>query len=811
MINIVDEEKLERYGKYRYSSVDTLMEDCFPELLEPDWLKDFSVRGGTDWSYIADTFWNFLSECFAGSMIQFYVNYILANICEQSNECDLKTITSSQENFMVASLILFYLSHRRNDIIHTPLAHDCRFSCAEKILNYVASNNGPADLQPAGQASEELRVEGKTHICVVNRLLECGAQPGPTYAILDFTKLTALLAAIRYLPDGDIEREVAISLLNKCDEKQHEQVLNTPHEMGWSALHIASNNNEANACQMLLNYGAKLDVLNNDGKTALHIAVECEDDRVVNVFMEHPRITESVDLKDEMGMSPLDTAVASTNEKIAAMLLFKSKQPEAYFDKVNLERLLRCSLLNGFVYTVRNLFERGTKVPAGECDDEGKTVLHLAATCKDGQKAMEMVNMVFENIKVKESLMTKQDRRGRTALHEAALNGKQELCKYLLKINPKIISLKDRDGRTSIYDAIEGEHNEKDVLQIFLGVYVNTDSKKDLVELRLSKVKETAEYLKRSDFLGQTALHKATNCGDSDTVKLLLKRGAHPLEERDCDGRTALHYAVKAERDNIKLTGLLLNGCRTNQEKCLLLWASAAGLGTAESSLSDDDPLREILAVERNKIKEQLTTENLLKTAAVAGDIEMTKELIARGYKMADIQDTEWRNRLRKEEKNNVNRVLSQLERIAQQANDQPTILDNLESILLKTAAQVALLPSAKLSSSSSELPGISTSELSIKGKKKYEEIKRHVDFEQNGNKTLISIMMDNIWSWVKKFNKEESPAEIGHTKEDSLGEFLNTYKAKYRKIFKSLAAMDSIDMVKVLAYNESALKQLNS
>ncbi|GLJ35179.1 hypothetical protein SUGI_0708070 [Cryptomeria japonica] len=117
------------------------------------------------------------------------------------------------------------------------------------------------------------------------------------------------------------------------------------------------------------------------------------------------------------------------------------------------------------------------------------------------------------------------------------------------------------------------------------------------------------------------------------------------------------------------------------------------------------------------------------------------------------------------------------------------------ESILLKTAAQVALLPSAKLSSSSSELPGISTSELSIKGKKKYEEIKRHVDFEQNGNKTLISIMMDNIWSWVKKFNKEESPAEIGHTKEDSLGEFLNTYKAKYRKIFKSLAAMDSIDM----------------
>lgn len=46
----------------------------------------------------------------------------------------------------------------------------------------------------------------------------------------------------------------------------------------------------------------------------------------------------------------------------------------------------------------------------------------------------------------------------------------------------------------------------------------------------------------RGNFTSQRDLHKAMNCGECNTVDILLNEGAHPFKERDCDGQTALHY-----------------------------------------------------------------------------------------------------------------------------------------------------------------------------------------------------------------------------------------------------------------------------
>lgn len=73
----------------------------------------------------------------------------------------------------------------------------------------------------------------------------------------------------------------------------------------------------------------------------------------------------------------------------------------------------------------------------------------------------------------------------------------------------------------------------------------------------------------------------------------------------------------------------------------------------------------------------------------------------------------------------------------------------------------MALLPYSKLSSSTSELPEITSSELSKLGKRKYEEIKRYVDIEQNGNKPLFSTIMDKFWSWLKKNKIKKSGEEV--------------------------------------------------
>ncbi|GLJ35194.1 hypothetical protein SUGI_0708350 [Cryptomeria japonica] len=459
-------------------------------------------------------------------------------------------------------------------------------------------------------------------------------------------------------------------------------------------------------------------------------------------------------------------------------------KPEAYFNKVDLNELLRYSLLNGCVYIVTKLFQKGTKLSVDECDDEGKTFVHLAAMGDDDSKAVDLVSILLENIEEKEKLVCNCDRIGRTALHEAALKGNEKLCRYLLDINPKVIDLKDRDGRNPLYDAVHGKQNEEAVLRMLLVEYSRKDiglddlrdrngltplhvaaslGKKHLVKVLLSRsrndsnqyfrgrdflAQKASAFLKRGDFRGQTALHKAAICGDVETIGILLEEGAHPLNKRDCDGRTALHYAFQAKTggDKRTLADFLLASCNSYEEKSLLLWASPAGLGTADENLSKDDPIRKFLVDKKREITEKMNTHNLLKTASSLGDTEMSKELVSLGYQIEDIYDEEWLERLEPTRRENVEKVSRQLDIIPERGNDRPALSDDperidyarglaalflnpylkppitvgisgawgkgkssllvqTEVILLTTAAQMALIPSSKLPSSALEFP----------------------------------------------------------------------------------------------------------
>ncbi|GLJ15044.1 hypothetical protein SUGI_0245730 [Cryptomeria japonica] len=89
------------------------------------------------------------------------------------------------------------------------------------------------------------------------------------------------------------------------------------------------------------------------------------------------------------------------------------------------------------------------------------------------------------------------------------------------------------------------------------------DGKIHQVNVLLSMLRHPKTYVRRADYLGQTALHKAAGRGHLDTMKVLLHWGAQPLLERDSDGRTAMHYTVQAKSgsDRIELAKLLLKKC----------------------------------------------------------------------------------------------------------------------------------------------------------------------------------------------------------------------------------------------------------
>lgn len=213
---------------------------------------------------------------------------------------------------------------------------------------------------------------------------------------------------------------------------------------------------------------------------------------------------------------------------------------------------------------------------------------------------------------------------------------------YLKKIRPKG-DLVDRRGLTPLHVAAS------------LG-------KAQAVKVLLSNDKIKTEYVSRGDILSQTVLHKAVKCGDVDTVEILLDHGAHPLKERDSDRRTPLHNVVQAqitEHMKVKLAELLFNRCELKEDKSLLLWASATGLGTAGDLIKHGalhDFLEETkIMLSRDKSLEETFKGNLLKIAASQRNIEMTKELISRGYQIQDIRNTEWKDMLPKDNRDNVN------------------------------------------------------------------------------------------------------------------------------------------------------------
>ncbi|CAF4761357.1 unnamed protein product [Pieris macdunnoughi] len=133
---------------------------------------------------------------------------------------------------------------------------------------------------------------------------------------------------------GDKDR--ITELINKS--RNITETVNVPDNAGYTALHYAARNGHLDICKLLLGYGAILDVqtksgkatplhkavatgklstvkfliesgaktdlIDDDGKTILHKAVEYKREDLVNMLLEtHPNLQ---NVKDKKGLLPLD-------------------------------------------------------------------------------------------------------------------------------------------------------------------------------------------------------------------------------------------------------------------------------------------------------------------------------------------------------------------------------------------------------------------------------------------------------------------------------------------------------------------------
>uniref|UniRef100_UPI003342A428 ankyrin repeat domain-containing protein n=1 Tax=Wolbachia endosymbiont (group B) of Pilophorus perplexus TaxID=3066160 RepID=UPI003342A428 len=309
--------------------------------------------------------------------------------------------------------------------------------------------------------------------------------------------------------------------------------LEVSDRMGKTPLHKVSWGGRLKAVVCLAKNGANLDAKDRMGKVPLHYASERGNLDVVEYLVQEEA---NLEAKDDGSVTPLHYASLHGHLKVVEYLIKKGANINAK-DKGDATPLYYATL-NNRLEVVKYLIKKGADLEAK--DNSGKTPLDLAApSCymniqeilKQVQLDKELLTAVesgdlseVENLVVNKNadVNTNVDKYDWTPLHFAASGSKFDIVKFLFDKNANI-KAKDMYGNTPLHVAAQYSNNP------------------GTVEFLLDK---NAEGINDVTNDGWTPLHVAVKSNKSDTVKLLLDRGAS-IGIKDKHSRTPLHDASR--------------------------------------------------------------------------------------------------------------------------------------------------------------------------------------------------------------------------------------------------------------------------
>ncbi|KAK4063062.1 hypothetical protein Trihar35433_8857 [Trichoderma harzianum] len=261
-------------------------------------------------------------------------------------------------------------------------------------------------------------------------------------------------------------REIIVKLL-----LTHGADVEMRDEEGSTALHIASTSNQTSMIEILLSNGADIKSQGEDGYTALHFAASIDGKlSTLNVLLVHGA---DVDIQDDSGSTALHNAASFNLDDVAAQLL-----------------------AHGASVDIRN--------------GEGQTALHIAVECYD--------STVFEILLAYGADVNIRDNEGQTALHIVARSNYRYNFIEQLLAHGADVNIPDTGGRTALRITAKSDYGVVEQL-LAHGADVNIQ-----------------------DNDGCTALHIAAK-SDYGVVEQLLAHGAD-VNIQDNDGCTALHIAA---------------------------------------------------------------------------------------------------------------------------------------------------------------------------------------------------------------------------------------------------------------------------
>ena len=385
---------------------------------------------------------------------------------------------------------------------------------------------------------------------LANRLLESGADAN----IQDVFGMTPLMWAAQV---GDIEMTTRVLKLPIP--------LNAINNDGETALHLAISHRHEDVTAILVDQ-KEVDVnVPAGGKrgtrsmTPLMHAIWREEINIVRKLLTRDDIL--VNRKDSQGLAAIHWAGFARNPEIMeALVKVPSIDLEPMHDATSPPLILAAYRDNA--YAVRALLDAGANINIRESELDARGTALMRAADRDS------VSVVHELIKRKIDWNAK-DNYERTAVHSAAINGSIDSLAVLLSLRDVDINLQDTNGNTPLHDAA-GLTNDSECLELLLSKgadmeIVNNRGKTPIDTARALGANKNVAILKKryaEDFgvpkrsmtglsMEELTLMQAAQQGDEAAVDSILttykQDKSIDIEERDdWLQRTPLQHAVYA-------------------------------------------------------------------------------------------------------------------------------------------------------------------------------------------------------------------------------------------------------------------------
>jgi len=367
-------------------------------------------------------------------------------------------------------------------------------------------------------------------------------------------------------------------------------------EHGFTALHYAAQNNHFFLVNMLLDFGANLNVTGVDGSTPLHLTARFNSMDTLVALLEAGAKTSSIN--SVTGSTALHEAAAFGNRDIVEYLL-KNKKADANCPDYKAMTPLMHACGSGHEMICQYLLQYGARVDS--CSAEGMTALHFASTNGDSQVTQQVIETAIRlyfkrepsdvtkpeaNPKFRD-FINKEDLDGSSALHLAVQTGSKEVSQVLIQYGADVNS-KNKNHQTPVYLSAVGGHEDVLRMLIYQGGDINARESQQKTPLHsaaalgnskcIEILHENGAQIDAIDQNGQTPFHLAVIAGQTDCAKLFMSFGARDSAQ-DNHLRCCIHLAVEYGREEtlsmlLEETGSSLVNVPDHKQRTSLHYAS---------------------------------------------------------------------------------------------------------------------------------------------------------------------------------------------------------------------------------------------